>query len=235
MKKRTIMYIGIPILLLILMAVSAIGAISLSNARSILFATDYAWLWLNVSLRLLAVIAVMVLLKFLKKYDLNKAIALFAVLVLLSVTASAAVYFNNRRYDSWFYDLEEQLTAKYSSVESVGLSLDRWGPTLIIECDQLDLPSESDAIVKDIKEILRIGEDNIFKSSYTGRSDQIDSEFDLDFNVCIYVSDERIEYSTGYYLGYDHTENGTIDQYRTWRRDYNDETVEASGERWFDN
>lgn len=234
MKKRTIMWIGIPILLLVLTTVSSVGAIAFSNANSILFAIDFAWLWLNVCLLLLAVVAVLVLLKLLKKYDLTKAIALFAVLALLSATASAAVCFNDRRHDRWFYDLEEQLTAEYSSVESVELSLDRWGPTLLIYCGSIDLPSDSDAIVKDIKDILRIGEDNLFKSSYTGRNgDPIDSEPDLDFTVIIYSGNSRIEYSTGYYLGYDHTESGTIDRYRTWRREYGDETVAADGDDWF--
>lgn len=235
MKKRTIMCIGIPILLLVLMALSAVASITISNANSIMFAIDFAWLWLNVCLLLLAVTAVFLLLKFLKKVDLNKAIALTAVLALLSATASAAVAISDRHHDSWYYDLKEQLTVKYDSIDRIELNLARTNPSLFIYCESIDLPSDSDAIVKDIKDILRIGEDNLFKSSYTSRNgNPIDSEIDLDFTVIIYSDDSSIEYSTGYYLGYDHTESGTVDHYRTWTRYFEGETVEVSGESWFD-
>lgn len=230
MKQRTIVRIAALIGLIVLMALSAASAILYSNANSILFATDFAWFWLNVCLLLLVVTAVLVSVKFLKKVDLNKAIALTALLALLSATASAAVGISDRHHDRWFYDLEEQLTAKYSSIESVELSLDRRGPTLFICCDGLDLPSDSDAIVRDIKDILRIGEDNLFKSSYIGR-EGVDSN--LDFTVTIQSGDACIEYSTGYYLGYDHTESGTVDKYCTWVRDYNGGCEQADGKDWF--
>ncbi len=230
MKKRTIVRIAAPIGLIVLMVLSAAAAITFSNANSILFAIDFAWLWLSVCLLLLTVTAVLVLVKLLKKIDLNKAIALTALLTLLSATASAAVGISARHHDRWFYDLEERLTAKYSSIECVELSLDRWGPTLFVCCDGLDLPIDSDAIVKDVKDILRIGEDNLFKSSYIGR-EGVDSN--LDFAVIIQSGDACIEYSTGYYLGYDHTESGTVDHYRTWVRDYNGDIDQADGADWF--
>lgn len=234
MKKRTIVRIAAPIGLIVLMALSASAAIAFSNANSILFAIDFAWLWLTVCLLLLAVTAVLVLLKFLKKVNFTKAIALTALLALLSATASAAVCLSDRHHDSWFYDLEEQLTAKYSSIERVELSLDRWGPTLFIYCDGLDLPSDSDAIVRDIKDILRVGSDYLFRSSYTGRNGvDPDTELDLDFAVIIQSGDALIEYSTGYYLGYDRTESATVDHYRTWVRDYNGDYDQADGADWF--
>lgn len=186
MKKRRIMYAALPIAIVFLMTLAAVLSISLSNAKSIHFAIDFARLWLNVCLLLLAAIAVLVLLKLLKKYDLTKAIAMTAVLALLSATESAAVYFNDRHHDCWFYDLEERLTAKYAAIERLELSLDRRGPTLFIYCGPIDLPSDSDAIVSDIKDDLRIGSDNLFQSSYTGRDGvSSDTELDLDFTVII--------------------------------------------------
>lgn len=168
---------------------------------------------------------------------MNKRVKLFvavASILLIVIAVLTAVYLADRRHDGWFYDLEEQLTSKYDSIERIELYLARKNPTLFIYCDSIDLPSDSDVIVKDIKDILRIGSDNLFKSSYTGRNgDPIDSEYDLDFRVIIYSGDSLIEYSTGYYLGYDHTESGTIDRYRTWRREYGGETVAADCDDWF--